>query len=92
MIGALASLVGLVLGLGLFKALEALFTGLPQAGTVFSAQTVVVTIALGTGITLLAGLFPALRATRVHPSPPCGKAPRFRSDASTGTSPTSPAP
>ena len=33
----------------------------------FSAQTVVVTILLGTGITLLAGLFPALRATRVPP-------------------------
>ena len=66
-IGALASLFGLVLGLGLFKALEALFTGLPQAGTVFSTQTVVVTIVLGTGITLLAGLFPALRATRVPP-------------------------
>ena len=66
-IGALASLFGLVLGLGLFKALETLFTGLPQAGTVFSAQTVVVTIVLGTGITLLAGLFPALRATRVPP-------------------------
>ena len=43
-IGALASLFGLVLGLGLFKGLEALFTGLPQAGTVFSTQTVVVTI------------------------------------------------
>src|SRR2546421_318965 len=66
-IGALASLLGLVLGLGLFKGLEALFTGLPQAGTVFAAQTVVVTIVLGTGITLLAGLFPALRATRVPP-------------------------
>ena len=66
-IGAIASVFGLVLGLGLFKALEALFTGLPQAGTVFSTQTVVVTIVLGTGITLLAGLFPALRATRVPP-------------------------
>src|SRR5439155_22191885 len=30
-------------------------------------QTVVVTIAVGTGVTLLAGLFPALRATRVPP-------------------------
>src|SRR5207248_10006644 len=61
------SLFGLVLGLGLFEGLEMLFKGLPQAGTVFAAQTVVVTIVLGTGITLLAGLFPALRATRVPP-------------------------
>jgi putative ABC transport system permease protein len=66
-IGALASVCGLALGFGLFKALEALFTGLPQAGTVFATQTVVVTIAVGTGVTLLAGLFPALRATRVPP-------------------------
>src|SRR5207248_9381244 len=65
--GALASVCGLALGFGLFKALEALFTGLPQAGTVFATQTVVVTIAVGTGVTLLAGLFPALRATRVPP-------------------------
>jgi putative ABC transport system permease protein len=66
-IGALASVCGLALGFGLFKALEALFTGLPQAGTVFATPTVVVTIAVGTGVTLLAGLFPALRATRVPP-------------------------
>src|SRR3954449_1104193 len=91
-IGAVASLFGLVLGLGLFKGLEALFTGLPQAETVFAAQTVVITIALGTGITLLAGLFPALRATRVPPIAPSARAPRYRSDASTGTSPTSPVP
>jgi hypothetical protein len=37
-IGALASLFGLVLGLGLFKARGKLFTGLPQAGTVFSRK------------------------------------------------------
>src|SRR5207247_9214955 len=60
-------LCGLLLGLGLVKGLEILFKGLPQAGTVFAAQTIVVTIVLGTGITLLAGLFPALRATRVPP-------------------------
>src|SRR5204862_285960 len=64
-IGALASLCGLVLGRGLFHALESLFWGFPQAWTVLSAQTVVVAIGLGTGITLVAGLFPALRATRV---------------------------
>ena len=64
-IGTLASVFGLLLGFGLFKALETLFTGLPQAATVISAQTVVVTIVVGTGITLLAGVFPALRATRV---------------------------
>jgi putative ABC transport system permease protein len=66
-IGALASLLGLGLGFVLFKALNTLFKGLPQAGTVISPRTIVVTIAVGTGVTLLAGLFPALRATRVAP-------------------------
>jgi putative ABC transport system permease protein len=66
-IGAAASVLGLGLGLLLFKALSILFKGLPEAGTVISPRTVVITMAVGTGVTLLAGLFPALRATRVAP-------------------------
>jgi len=66
-IGAVASVVGLALGFGLAKALNLLFKGLPQAGTVVAVRTVVLTMAVGTGVTLLAGLFPALRATRVPP-------------------------
>jgi putative ABC transport system permease protein len=66
-IGATASAFGLGLGLGLAKALTVLFKGLPQAGTVVSIRTVIVTMAVGTGVTLVAGLFPALRATRIPP-------------------------
>ncbi len=66
-IGALASTFGLGLGFVLFKGLNTLFKGLPQAGTVISLQTVLITIAVGTGIALIAGLLPALRATRVPP-------------------------
>jgi putative ABC transport system permease protein len=70
-IGILASLVGLFVGLGLAKGLNALFVkagiDLPQAGTVFATRTVVVALGVGIIVTLLAALWPAFRATRVEP-------------------------
>src|SRR6266566_3902755 len=70
-VGALASVVGLFLGLGLAKGLNALFKvigfDLPTAGTVFAARTVIVSLLVGIVITLVASLRPALRATRVPP-------------------------
>ena len=70
-IGILASLVGLGLGVVIAEGIEALFTSLgidlPTADRVFKARTVVVALAVGIGITLLAGVFPAIRATRVPP-------------------------
>ena len=70
-IGVLASLAGLFAGLALAKGLNALFVavgvGLPQAGTVFATRTIVVSLLVGTIVTLLAGLFPAIRATRIAP-------------------------
>src|SRR4051794_7882635 len=70
-IGFLASVIGLFLGLGLAKLLNQLFVSfgldLPHAGTVFRARTVVVSLFLGTLVTLLASLRPPLRATRVEP-------------------------
>ena len=70
-IGLGASLVGLVAGLGLAKALDALFDAmqlsLPEAGTVFATRTVVVSLLVGTLVTLVAGLLPAWRATRIAP-------------------------
>jgi putative ABC transport system permease protein len=70
-IGLLASLTGLALGLLLAEGIEALFSSLgvdlPTADRVFATRTVVVSLAVGMGITLLAGLFPAIRATRVPP-------------------------
>ena len=91
-IGALASLFGLALGLRALQGPRMLFTGLPQAGTVFSPQTVFVTIVVGTGITLLAGLFPALRATRVPPIAAVREGAEIPVGRFHGTSPTSPAP
>jgi putative ABC transport system permease protein len=70
-IGFVASVVGLFLGLALAKGLNAAFVAfgidLPTAGTVFATRTVVVSLVVGTVITLLASLRPAIRATRVPP-------------------------
>jgi putative ABC transport system permease protein len=70
-IGVIASVIGLFLGLGLAKALNALFVAfgidLPQVGTVFATRTVVVALIVGIVVTLIAAIRPALRATRVEP-------------------------
>jgi len=70
-IGLAASVVGLFAGLGLSKGLNAAFVALgvnlPQAGTVLAVRTIIVSILVGTLVTLAAGLFPAIRATRVPP-------------------------
>jgi putative ABC transport system permease protein len=70
-IGLLASVVGLLAGLGLAKGLDALFDSmglaLPEAGTVFALRTIIVSLLVGTLVTLVAGLVPAWRATRVAP-------------------------
>ena len=70
-IGTLASISGLFIGLALAKGLNSLFVSLgldlPQTGLVFAPRTVVVSLVVGIGVTLLAGLAPAVRATRVPP-------------------------
>jgi putative ABC transport system permease protein len=70
-LGLLASAAGLAVGLGLAKGIEAVFTSfeleLPEAGTVFAARTAIVSVLVGTLVTVAAGLVPALRATRVAP-------------------------
>jgi putative ABC transport system permease protein len=66
-IGLLASVLGLFAGLGLAKLLSAIGGELPEAGMVFSLRTVLISLALGTAVTLLASITPALRATRVAP-------------------------
>ncbi|HUB73216.1 MAG TPA: FtsX-like permease family protein [Solirubrobacteraceae bacterium] len=70
-VGLLASLIGLFLGLALAKGLNSLFVSfgidLPQAATVFAARTVIVSLLVGVAITTLAALRPAIRATRVPP-------------------------
>ncbi len=70
-VGVLASLAGLFLGLALAKFLNWLFVkfgiDLPTTGTVFKTRTIIVALVVGIGVTLLASLRPAFRATRVPP-------------------------
>src|SRR3954451_2760497 len=70
-IGLIASIVGIAAGFGLAKLINVLFTSsgiaLPTTGTVLASRTIIVAIAVGVGITTLAGLGPALRATRIAP-------------------------
>jgi putative ABC transport system permease protein len=70
-VGVLASLVGLGLGFALAKALFWLFDAvgftLPNSGLILTPTAVVVALAAGIVVTLVASLRPAFRATRVPP-------------------------
>ena len=66
-IGLLASVIGLFAGFGLAKLLTAIGGDLPEAGMVLALRTVLVSLALGTVITVLASVVPARRAARVPP-------------------------
>jgi putative ABC transport system permease protein len=70
-IGLLASVVGLLSGFGLARGLSALFgalgLGLPEAAPVYALHTFVVSLLLGVLVTVLAGLVPAFRSTRIAP-------------------------
>jgi putative ABC transport system permease protein len=59
--------VGLGLGVGLFKLFDAVGFTLPNNGLVLHTRTVVVALLVGIGVTVLASLRPAARATRVPP-------------------------
>ena len=70
-IGSVASVIGLLVGLGLAQLLFALFNAagltLPNSGTVVKPRTMIVAILVGVIVTVLASLRPAIRATRVEP-------------------------
>jgi putative ABC transport system permease protein len=69
--GVLASVIGLFLGLGLAKGLFQLFDSLgftlPNSGLLLQGRTVIVALVVGILVTVVASLRPALRATRVPP-------------------------
>jgi putative ABC transport system permease protein len=70
-VGILASLIGLVVGVGVAVGLKALLAGfgidIPAGGVVFLPRTVVVSLIVGVGVTLLAALVPARHAGRIPP-------------------------
>jgi putative ABC transport system permease protein len=71
MLGVVGAVLGLALGLLLAPALNQLFIAfgaeLPNNGTVLEARTVIVSLVVGIVVTVAAGIFPAIRATRVPP-------------------------
>jgi putative ABC transport system permease protein len=71
LLGVVGAVIGLFGGLLLAPALDGLFRAfgadLPDNGTVVEARTVIVSLSVGIVVTVLAGLFPAMRATRVPP-------------------------
>ena len=70
-VGTLASITGLALGFALAKGLFSLFDAvgftLPNSGLLLEPRTIVISLAVGILVTLLASLRPAFRATRVPP-------------------------
>jgi putative ABC transport system permease protein len=70
-IGVFASAVGLLAGIGIAQGLSSLFgalgMSLPEAGLPIGTRTIVVPLLVGTALTVVAGLIPAVRATRVSP-------------------------
>ena len=70
-IGLIGAVAGLAAGIGLAAGLGALMRAagfeLPRTDTVLAARTIVVSFGVGVGVTALAGLIPAVRATRVEP-------------------------
>lgn len=71
LLGVIGSVVGLIVGTGLVPLLragvEALGFELPGTSVVVTARTVVLAIGVGTVVTVISCLAPAVRATRVSP-------------------------
>ncbi|HEV2761132.1 MAG TPA: FtsX-like permease family protein, partial [Acidimicrobiales bacterium] len=71
LIGLVASVAGLVGGVAIAGLLKGLFDGfgfsLPAGGLAFQASTAVICMVVGLVVTLAAGVFPALKASRVAP-------------------------
>jgi putative ABC transport system permease protein len=69
--GLFAAIVGLFCGFLIAKGLNALFKALgvdlPTQGTVLTTRTVIVSLVIGVGITVLATISPARKATRIPP-------------------------
>jgi putative ABC transport system permease protein len=70
-VGAVSSVIGIGLGLLTALGLEALLKGfgvtLPQGPLAFEARTILVSLAVGIGVTLLSAIGPARRAVRIPP-------------------------
>src|SRR5262245_11863644 len=70
-VGVVSSLLGIVVGIGIAILLKGLLnaTGveIPSSGTVILARTIIVSIVVGTVVTVVAAVVPARRASKVSP-------------------------
>lgn len=70
-VGLVGSLLGVGLGIALSYGLRAMLNGfgleLPSGGLVLLPRTFIVSLVLGTLVTVLSALFPAIRASRITP-------------------------
>ncbi|MGK2955858.1 MAG: ABC transporter permease [Solirubrobacterales bacterium] len=71
LIGLFASITGILVGLGLARGLSAVLSAvgaeLPSKALVIAPRTIIVSLVIGIGVTLVSSLIPALRSTRVPP-------------------------
>jgi putative ABC transport system permease protein len=71
-IGVTASVIGLFGGLAFAKLIGALFDAggfpIPTGGLILKARTIEIALGIGIGVTLIAAVGPAMRATRVAPA------------------------
>jgi putative ABC transport system permease protein len=70
-VGLIASILGILLGIATAQGINALFkafgAALPQEGLVLKPRTVIVALLVGTLVTMISSLAPARRATRIPP-------------------------
>jgi putative ABC transport system permease protein len=70
-VGLIASVIGIVVGLGIALALQALLSAvgidLPSTDTQLRLRTIVVSLVLGVGVAVVASIVPARNAARVAP-------------------------
>lgn len=70
-VGVVASVLGIVAGVGMAQLLKALLQGfgleLPAGGIVLSGRTIVTSFIVGVGVSTVSAVFPARRASKVPP-------------------------
>ncbi len=70
-VGAVASVLGIGLGVLVAKGLVALFNagggGFPDSATIVKPRTIIAALVVGVGVTLLSSILPAWRASRIPP-------------------------
>lgn len=71
LVGLIASVAGILLGVGLAQLLEIIINaagiGLPESSVTLATRTILVSLIVGVVVTVLSALLPAIRASRIPP-------------------------